>query len=279
MISGKSMRNFLLTNFVLAVFAFADYCATRTLSTQCASPVFFAALFSVWTATKNAMMLFNIEYHVRHKPLIAAEKRVAPVEQFKGEFALHLFKSSVIEALTKIALLRWRSQTGWSVLESMPLYAWPVYFVAASFLFEIVFDFFHYWAHRTMHHFPWLYKHSHKMHHRHRYPTPIIAFYQDTFDLILSNVLPTLILFQLLAPEQPLWFMYLFFAHKVHTEIAGHTGRDIENTPAFQQFIWLPKWLGFELYTAQHDRHHTQNNCNYAKRFVLWDKVFGTFVN
>jgi sterol desaturase/sphingolipid hydroxylase (fatty acid hydroxylase superfamily) len=39
----------------------------------------------------------------------------------------------------------------------------------------------------------------------------------------------------------------------------------------------LPKWLNIELYCEDHDIHHSVNNCNYSKRFSLWDKVFGTF--
>ena len=267
--------NFVLTNGALILFALADYCVQQTVSTD--SLWLFFLCFSLWTCLKNLLITANIEYHVRDKPFIQSNKRTLPVERYKGEFLVQLCKSSAIEAFTKILLLRYQpTGDSWS-LQSMPIWMCPLYFVLMSFVCELVFDFMHYWAHRTMHHFSWLYKHSHKMHHRHRYPTPIIAFYQDTFDLLLSNMLPTLILFLALVPRQPQWFMSLFFAHKVHTEVAGHSGRDIPNTPAFQQFIWLPKHFNFELYTEQHDKHHTQNNCNYSKRFVLWDKVFGTF--
>lgn len=37
---------------------------------------------------------------------------------------------------------------------------------------------------------------------------------------------------------------------------------------------WLPRLFNFQLKVEEdHDLH-----CNYSKRFTLWDKVFGTFV-
>jgi sterol desaturase/sphingolipid hydroxylase (fatty acid hydroxylase superfamily) len=64
--------------------------------------------------------------------------------------------------------------------------------------------------------------------------------------------------------------------YKTYIEIAGHCGKEI-NTPSFPQFIWIPRFFDMELYTANHDLHHSSNNCNYSKRFSLWDKVFGTY--
>ena len=32
-----------------------------------------------------------------------------------------------------------------------------------------------------------------------------------------------------------------------------------------------------ELYVEDHDLHHLKGNCNFSKRFSLWDRVFGTF--
>lgn len=59
-------------------------------------------------------------------------------------------------------------------------------------------------------------------------------------------------------------------------EISGHIGKRMHPTSSFSQFIWLPKFFNIELYTEDHDLHHSHNNCNYSKRFSLWDKVFGT---
>jgi sterol desaturase/sphingolipid hydroxylase (fatty acid hydroxylase superfamily) len=64
--------------------------------------------------------------------------------------------------------------------------------------------------------------------------------------------------------------------YKIFTEISGHSGKDI-NSSCFPQFIYLPKFFSIEMYTEDHDAHHHFNNCNYSKRFTLWDKVFQTY--
>ena len=35
--------------------------------------------------------------------------------------------------------------------------------------------------------------------------------------------------------------------------------------------------LQLSLYLKDHHKHHISGNCNYGKRLVLWDKLFGTF--
>ncbi len=70
---------------------------------------------------------------------------------------------------------------------------------------------------------------------------------------------------------------YLITVYKIFIEIAGHTGKISKPTCSFPQFIWLPKMLNIELYSEDHSLHHSKINCNYSKRFSLWDKIFGTF--
>jgi sterol desaturase/sphingolipid hydroxylase (fatty acid hydroxylase superfamily) len=40
--------------------------------------------------------------------------------------------------------------------------------------------------------------------------------------------------------------------------------------------MWLPRALGIELHVYDHDTHHARGMCNYSKRLILWDVVFGT---
>lgn len=268
--SYKSVQKFFVVNSYLCAIAAVEWAVFQFSSS---TEIQWLAV-CLWTVIRNALMTANIEYQVRNKPFIDAEKRKSPVEKYRGEFILNMVKSSLIEAFTKIVLHRFVYSTRNTV--NVAVWLWPVYFIIVSFVCEVLFDVFHYWAHRILHYYPLLYRYTHKMHHRHQYPTSIITFYQDWVDLLLSNSLPTLALFSLI-PYQPDWFLAMFFTYKIHTEIGGHTGRAIDNTPSFQQFIWLPKQLGIELYTEQHDKHHTLNNCNYAKRFALWDKLFGTY--
>lgn len=37
--------------------------------------------------------------------------------------------------------------------------------------------------------------------------------------------------------------------------------------------------LQIELRADDHQRHHIQASCNFSKRFSLWDRLFGTFVD
>lgn len=153
-----------------------------------------------------------------------------------------------------------------------------LFFIPVSFLFEIVYDFFHYWIHRSMH----ITRDSfHKTHHRFFHIRPIITFYQNIFDLILSNSLPFLLTHRIISMIYPLSIldMSLIITYKMFIEIAGHMAESSNNTPSFPQCIWLPRMLGIELYADDHALHHSNTGCNYAKRFALWDKVFGTYVS
>jgi sterol desaturase/sphingolipid hydroxylase (fatty acid hydroxylase superfamily) len=64
--------------------------------------------------------------------------------------------------------------------------------------------------------------------------------------------------------------------YKIFIEISGHCGKNI-NSCSFPQFVWLPKLFKIEMYAEDHDAHHRFNNCNYSKRFILWDKLFLTY--
>jgi sterol desaturase/sphingolipid hydroxylase (fatty acid hydroxylase superfamily) len=46
---------------------------------------------------------------------------------------------------------------------------------------------------------------------------------------------------------------------------------------SFSQCVWIPRAFNISLYTEDHTLHHSNNNCNYSKRFSLWDKAFGTY--
>jgi sterol desaturase/sphingolipid hydroxylase (fatty acid hydroxylase superfamily) len=60
----------------------------------------------------------------------------------------------------------------------MPIPAQAVHFVIHLFLFELVFDLCHYWVHRLCHEVKWLYRHTHKLHHKLIHPTPLGTYMQ-----------------------------------------------------------------------------------------------------
>jgi sterol desaturase/sphingolipid hydroxylase (fatty acid hydroxylase superfamily) len=155
-------------------------------------------------------------------------------------------------------------------------------FIPTSFIFEIIFDFFHYWTHRMIHMNTFLYKNIHKKHHINIYPTTILAFYQDPFDLILTNSIPfllTLIIVSSIHIPISIFTLNMIVIYKSYIEISGHCGKKLYPSGSFPQYIWLPRFFDIQLYTEDHDYHHTHTNCNFGKRFTLWDKVFGTYNN
>ena len=147
-----------------------------------------------------------------------------------------------------------------------------LFFIPRTFVFEIVFDFWHYWAHRISHMYAFVYK-FHSVHHSHLISS-YTTFHHHPVDLLFTNALP-MYLTMLLIPL-PQYTFIVFLWYKTWIEIGGHVGKHVR-TPSFPQCIWLPKAFGIELYSRNHEQHHIQPWCNFSKRFSLWDKVFGTY--
>ncbi|KAH9255179.1 hypothetical protein BASA81_006619 [Batrachochytrium salamandrivorans] len=161
-------------------------------------------------------------------------------------------------------------------------YSWLL-FIPRTFVFELVFDFGHYWAHRLVHSQPWLYKLSgHKTHHQVVHPTPFSTFHQELVDSLLSNVLPYFTALAVLDRGLGICFtpnqLLLALGLKTYVEVAGHVGVLDSRATSFPQCVWLPRTLGIALQTKDHDLHHTHGGrSNFAKRFTLFDKLFGTY--
>jgi sterol desaturase/sphingolipid hydroxylase (fatty acid hydroxylase superfamily) len=235
-----------------------------------------------------ALLTAVISRSAASKPAIGGARRV------KGPTAAHtrglLARAAVaacIEALAGLLarplLARRAPPSGGhtaGAVSALRALAWFARFVAKSFAYELVFDLLHYWAHRALHHSPALYA-LHKSHHRFLHPSPLSTFQQDPADLLVSNVAPSLAALALLGRAglrfDPLEFSVLE-SYKAFVEIAGHAGIETHAT-SFPQCQALPKALGIALRTNDHDLHHSQPTrpCNFSKRFVLWDKVFGTY--
>lgn len=249
MISYKSIKNYFITNIFLFFIAYIEYIFNSS---------FFILLI------RNYIVLYFIDYSTKNRNNISLRKY--PIESYKYEFQYYFISSTLIDTITfyisKSYLLNNNNDL--------------IYFIPISFLFEIIFDFFHYCMHRLVHINPYLYKNLHKIHHRYNHPTSIITFYQHPIDLILTNTIPTFI--TLLIIPMSLELFTLINVYKIYIEISGHSGKKVNST-SFPQFIWLPKYFNIELCVEDHDLHHTNNNCNYSKRFILWDKFFNTYKN
>lgn len=254
--SAASFVNFFLLNCCLLLIGLFQF--------------YFQSEYTFFTfLARNYVLLQFIEYGTRNKTAIntSLSKIPLPTEAYKYEFHVNVITTTAVETLTHLFII----DTEFSQTVSADI----IYFIPVSFVFELLFDFFHYFAHRLLHS-KHLYKFIHKKHHKFPHPIAITAFYQEPLDLVITNSVPTaltLFLFPYVSSNQ---FVFLT-VYKKFVEISGHTGKISKPSCSFPQFIWLPKMLHIELYTEDHDLHHSLNNCNYAKRFSMWDKLFNTY--
>ena len=155
--------------------------------------------------------------------------------------------------------------------------------IAKLFVWEVAFDFVHYWCHRLSHAHPLVYRLSHRTHHRgyrsQKTPTPLATYQQGALDLCVSNAIPAAFALAVVdatlgpvgaAAQEVLW------AQKVFVEVAGHNGLDETTWTAFPVCVWLPRVLDIHIRSRDHHMHHKRPSCNFGKRTTLWDRAFGT---
>lgn len=261
MVSRRSIRNFLVINSGLLLISAMFYGLNEQM-------IFLLPLFML---LRNLLLVWIVS--LSDKPLIV--KKHAAVSISKFDLCQTLATTTLVESGTYLLMNAFSTSTSTSSSLTLTVMLFPL----KSFVFEIVFDFGHYWMHRLAHYNRTICKY-HNKHHKNVMLTPIMTFYQDPFDLIISNFLP--VLFALVMTRNMcIYFssfeMCLLNCYKVIIEITGHSGKYSNPASSFLQFPWLPKLLNIELYSEDHATHHIILKGNYAKRFSLWDKVFGTY--
>ena len=127
-------------------------------------------------------------------------------------------------------------------------------------------DTWHFWAHRTCHVYPQIYKTVHKMHHSFPNPFGAAAEYASMAEQIYLGIgfflgLP-------LFWDQFL-FIYVWLLVRIVLTTEVHLGYDV---PLFCTRFWLPYWTG----ARHHDFHHKFFNGNYAPTFIWWDRWTGS---
>jgi len=260
-ISISSIKNFAVVNGFIWIIGGIQYTVIRYLDVQWM--IYNVCTLCALLLLRNYALLRFIEYGTQDKPWIA------PHDIVEETYELHVnvWMSTAVEAATQWVITE-------TILDSSPC-SRLLFFIPVSFLFEFILDFFHYCGHRLLHH-AWVYRYFHKKHHRFAHPRPITTFYQDPIDLLVTVSIPT-VLSLLFIPAISLFEFQLYMVYKMFSEISGHSGKILSPTSCFPQCIWLPRMLTIQLYTEEHDLHHSSNDCNYAKRFSCWDKVFGTY--
>jgi sterol desaturase/sphingolipid hydroxylase (fatty acid hydroxylase superfamily) len=273
MFSKKSFFSFFIVNGCLGFLSFIQF---YMLNLFFDNPWGYFLVF--WL--KNQTLILFIDFTTQHKPFIHNNPLMKPIVNYPFEFQYHVISSTMIEVITHSLLYSHHFSPIYSVTYHMNSFFHVLYFVYFLFLFEIIFDFFHYTVHRFFHSIPFLYKFIHKKHHTFAHPIAIIAFYQDPLDLILSNSVPLFLTFEILKCFHLSIHSFHFTilsTYKTFIEISGHCGKKTYPTCSFPICIWLPTFLNIELYTEDHDLHHVLHNYNFSKRFSLWDKLFNTY--
>jgi sterol desaturase/sphingolipid hydroxylase (fatty acid hydroxylase superfamily) len=228
----------------------------------------FLTMYAIFVM-RNYSLMAMIENGVKNKTSI--KNHLTVKESYKNEFHINVLSSTLVEALTYVVVRVYVLKACTSITVGD-----VVWFIPFSFVFEAIFDFFHYWTHRMVHHHL-LYAYIHKKHHKHLHPITITTYYQEPIDLIITNSIPTLLTL-LMVPIISLPQYHIMLIYKEYIEISGHCGRHLFPTNSFTQCIWLPRLFSIQLYAEEHDLHHSVNKCNYSKRFTVWDKVFGTYL-
>ena len=213
---------------------------------------------------RNYILMLFIYHGTKNKDWVAGSKKIT----FKDH--LHVFSSTFIEIITSTLCAQL------ALRGNKPVCNW-IYFLPILFLFEVILDLFHYTFHRLLH-TPKLYF-IHKKHHYYTNPAIINTYFHSPLDVILTISIPTLLALKIIPVSFTNFQMNLVLVYKSFIEISGHTGKKLAPSSCFPMCVWLPRALGIELYTEDHHRHHSRNNCNYSKRFSIWDKLFGTYIS
>jgi sterol desaturase/sphingolipid hydroxylase (fatty acid hydroxylase superfamily) len=206
-ISLNSIKVFFTLNGIITLYTYFDYLFCKIQNN------FLVDFSSI--VLKNYVFINAINYRLKNVEYIQEDNRIQPVEKFYGEFHLFLLSTSLVESLTTLVCKTCLLTNEESIINDL------IFFIPYSFCFEILFDLFHYITHYHGHN-KYIYRYFHKIHHLHRYPISILAFYQHPFDLILTNSIPIILSLHILSVLHPSsFFMYkLLTAYKTFIEVS-----------------------------------------------------------
>ena len=282
MLSKKSIITFIFMNSILILISYLQYILLIDNN---------YVIIYVILLLKDIIMERGLFYSVYNKPNIYNKDNIDRniIKYDNIEYYKYLLLGTIVESLTYITTINIYNLKESNIINDL------IMFIPISFIYELIFDLGHYLTHRMLHKIPLLYKYVHKIHHKYVYCSTKTTHYHHPVDLLITNSIPHLIAFgtliyicsslspspslsPFLSPSPSLFQLNLLLIYKYFIELSGHCGK-ILNATSFPQCIWLPKIFNIELKPEDHDLHHTLNNCNYSKRFKLWDKVFNTYKN
>jgi methylsterol monooxygenase len=142
------------------------------------------------------------------------------------------------------------------------------YQIAIFFVLE---DAWHYWTHRAMHIFPYLYKNIHKIHHQYSAPFGLAAEYASPIEVMvlgLGTVGSPILWSACTGGDLHILTMYAWIVLRLFQAIDAHSGYEFP----WSLHHFLPFWAGAE----HHDEHHERFIGNYASSFRWWDYYLDT---
>jgi methylsterol monooxygenase len=146
--------------------------------------------------------------------------------------------------------------------------AWKI--LAQIALFFVMEDTWHYWSHRAMHEYKFLYKNIHKIHHQYSAPFGLAAEYASPIEVMMLGfgTVVSPILWCAITGDLHILTMYLWIVFRLFQAIDAHSGYEFP----WSLHHFLPFWAGAD----HHDTHHEKFIGNYASSFRWWDYLLDT---
>jgi len=141
------------------------------------------------------------------------------------------------------------------------------YQIAIFFVLE---DAWHYWTHRLMYVYPFLYKNIHKIHHQYSAPFGLAAEYASPIEVMVLGLgtVGSPILWCAVSGDLHILTMYIWIVLRLFQAIDAHSGYEFP----WSLHHFFPVWAGAE----HHDEHHEKFIGNYASSFRWWDYFLDT---
>jgi hypothetical protein len=287
--SSKCIKSYIYINIPLVIIGFLLNILLKTVTSEVLDTKQAYLFESVIFWIKNFILLYMINVFTRNRENLIHRDNAEPKYGLYGTI-YSILKFSIIETFTfdigrKMNFINYQSDnqnSNHTLSYDMMLCNFQFFtsLILISLVFEIIFDFFHYWSHRYLHENKYLYQNLHLDHHSDKNSSVFHTFNDSIGGTIITNSIPYLLSLLLVSnvlnrslttSENSFILVY-----KTIVEISGHSGKKLGKSSSFPQFKWLPCIFNMELYTSDHHVHHRYPKSNYSKRFILFDRLFGT---
>ncbi|MFN3591554.1 MAG: sterol desaturase family protein [Thermaurantiacus sp.] len=193
-------------------------------------------------------------------------KRARLHAQIRREILWSLASAAIYGIPAGLALWAWTAHGATRIYAGAE---WPLWWIPVSVaLYLFIHDAWFFWTHRAMHHWPWLFRKVHAVHHESRPPTAFAAMAFHPWEALSAAWLIPALTFLIPIHWGALMAVLLiatFFG------VTNHMGWEI-----FPR-RWVEGWFGRHVITASHhSKHHSDYNANFGLYFRFWDQWCGT---